>query len=106
MVRHYTAFIGMDQVVRAAVRAGSKDAEDIRGALEGHEIADSPVNDVESGKLYWRACDHQLVKPVYTIAGRAEADMEDDPYKKWFDVEKTVVGDDVVRSCEETGCSF
>lgn len=106
MVRHYTAFIGMDQVVRAAVRAGSKDAEAIRGELEGHEISGSPVNDVESGPLYWRACDHTLVKPVYTISGRSTGDMVDGPYKQWFNVNRTVPGEDVVRSCDEAGCSF
>lgn len=106
MVRHYTAFIAMDQVVRAAVRAGSKDAEAIRGEMEGHEIESDPVKAVESGTQYWRKCDHTLVKPVYTISGRAEGDMTDSPYKSWFNVDSTVPGDDVVRACSETGCSF
>ncbi|MDZ7702286.1 MAG: ABC transporter substrate-binding protein [Halobacteriales archaeon] len=106
MVRHYTAFIAMDQVVRAAVRAGSKDAEDIRLELEGHEIESEAVKAVESGTQYWRACDHSLVKPVYTISGRSEGDMTDSPYKSWFNVESSLAGDDVIRACEETGCSF
>ena len=105
-VRHVTAYTGLDQVVRASIRAGSKEAEDVRDALEGHEITGSRVNDIESGTLYWRECDHQLIKPTYIVSGRAEADMVDSPYKQWFNVDQTVAVDDVVRTCEETGCSF
>jgi ABC-type branched-subunit amino acid transport system substrate-binding protein len=105
-VRHVTAYTGMDQVVRAAIRAGSKEAEDVRDALEGHEITGSRINDIESGTLYWRECDHQLIKPTYIVSGRAQADMVDSPYKQWFQVDQTIAGDDVARSCEETGCSF
>jgi len=105
-VRHVTAYEGMDQLVRAAIRAGSKEAEDVRGALEGHEITDSRINDIESGTMYWRECDHQLVKPTYIVSGRAEADMVDSPYRQWFNVDQSIPGEDVIRSCEETGCSF
>ena len=105
-VRHVTAYTGLDQVVRASIRAGSKEAEDVRDALEGHEITGSRVNDIESGTLYWRECDHQLIKPTYIVSGRAEADMVDSPYKQWFQIDDTVAGDDVARSCAETGCSF
>ena len=105
-VRHVTAYTGMDQLLRASIRAGSKSAEDVRDALEGHEITDSRVNDIESGNLYWRECDHQLIKPTYIVSGMAQGDMVDSPYKQWFQVDKTVAGDDVARTCEETGCSF
>jgi len=105
-VRHVTGYTGMDQLLRASLRAGSKDAEDVRDALEGHEITDSKINDIESGKLYWRECDHQLIKPTYIVSGLAEADMQDSPYKTWFGIDQTVQGDDVARTCDETGCSF
>jgi len=105
-VRHVTAYTGLDQVVRASIRAGSKEAEDVRDALEGHEITGSRINDIESGTLYWRECDHQLIKPTYIVSGRAEGDMVDSPYKQWFQIDDTVAGDDVARTCEETGCSF
>lgn len=102
--RQYMSYTSMDQHVRAAERAGSADAEAIRGALEGHEVT-GPVADIQPGTLYWRACDHQLVQPTHVVSGRAVADMTEDPYRQWFTVDATVPGDDVVRSCEETGCS-
>jgi len=105
-VRHVTAYTGLDQVVRASIRAGSKEAEDVRDALEGHEITGSRINDIESGTLYWRECDHQLIKPTYIVSGRPESDMVDSPYKQWFQIDDTIAGDDVARSCAETGCSF
>jgi len=105
-VRHVTAYEGMDSLLRASIRAGSKDAADVRGALEGYEITNSRINDLEDGKVYWRACDHQLVKPTYIISGKAQADMQDTPYKSWFTIDQTLAGDDVARSCADTGCSF
>ena len=105
-VRHVTAYTGMDQLVRAAIRAGSKGAEDVRDSLEGHEITDSRINDIERGTLYWRECDHQLIKPTYIVSGMAQSDMTDAPYRQWFQVDQAVAGDDVARTCEETGCSF
>lgn len=104
-VRHYMGYVSLDQHVRAAVRAGSKDAEAIRKELEGHEIS-SAAADLQPGKCYWRGCDHQLVQPVHTATGRTVDEMQDDPYKLWFDVKSTTPGDKIARTCEETGCSF
>lgn len=104
-VRHYMGYMSMDQHVRAAIRAGSADAEAIRGELEGHEVS-SPASDLQPGTTYWRACDHQLVQPVHTVVGRSAENMQDDPYKVWFDVTSTTAGDDVVRTCKATECTF
>jgi len=105
-VRHANAYIAMDQQVRAAVRAGSTDAEAIRGELEGHTVESQKAHDIMPGELEWRACDHQLVHPTWAVSGRAVADQQNDPYKAWFSVEATANGADVMRSCEETGCSL
>jgi branched-chain amino acid transport system substrate-binding protein len=104
-VRHYMGYTSLDQHVRAAIRAGAKDAESIRKELEGHEVSSS-VADLQPGKCYWRACDHQLVQPVHTVTGRSVKKMQDDPYKLWFDIKSTTPGDKLARDCEATGCSL
>jgi ABC-type branched-subunit amino acid transport system substrate-binding protein len=104
-VRHYMGYTAMDQLVRAAVRAESTAAEDIRAEMEGHEV-DSPVNDIKGGDLYWRECDHQLVQDVYLVEGADTGSMTDEPYRQWFDLLESQAGDDVVDSCEASNCSF
>ncbi|MGQ4555381.1 ABC transporter substrate-binding protein [Halobellus sp. GM3] len=105
-VRHANAYIAMDQQVRAALRAESTAAEAIRGELEGHTVESQRSLDIMPGDLEWRACDHQLVHPTWAITGRSMEDMQDEPYKAWFDIAGTSAGEDVMRSCEETGCSL
>jgi ABC-type branched-subunit amino acid transport system substrate-binding protein len=105
-VRHFLGYLSLDQMVRAAVRAGSSDADAMRDALEGHEVT-SPAKEIKGGgEMYWRACDHQLVQPAYSVAARPVEEMADSPYKQWFDVENEFAGDDVVRSCDATGCQL
>jgi ABC-type branched-subunit amino acid transport system substrate-binding protein len=105
-VRHLLGYMSMDQGVRGAIRAGSSDADAMRDALEGHEV-DSPIVEMKGGgDMYWRAGDHQLVQPTYTVSSRPTGEMSNDPYKEWFQVEQTFGGDDVARSVEETGCSL
>lgn len=104
-VRHYLGYAGMDQMVRAAVRADSTKAADIRAELEGHTV-ESPITDIKGGDMYWRAEDHQLVQPTYSIKPRATSEMSDDPYKEWFKTAQTFTGKDVARPVSETGCKF
>lgn len=103
--RHYMSYTSMDQHVRAAERAGSRDAEEIRKQLEGHEVS-STVNDIQPGKLHWRECDHQLVQPVHVVSGRKVGQMKANPYKQWFNVDETVPGSKIARSCKATGCNL
>lgn len=105
-VRHVNAYIAMDQHVRAAIRAGSTDAEAIRNELEGHTIESQKILDIMPGNLKWRTCDHQLNHPTYAVSGRKVSEMQDDPYKVWFNVEDSTPGDKVMRSCNETQCQF
>jgi len=106
-VRHATSYLGLDQLVRAALRAGSKEADDVREALEGHDITDSRVNTIfNSDQFHWRACDHQLLKPMYVVSGMSQSEMQDSPYKQWLQVDKTVPGADVAMPCSEDGCDF
>ncbi|PSP29264.1 hypothetical protein BRC65_00490 [Halobacteriales archaeon QH_2_65_14] len=105
-VRHLLGYMSMDQGVRAAIRADSIEAEAMRDALEGHEV-DSPIVEMKGGgDMYWRAEDHQLIQPTYSVTSRPVEEMADDPHKNWFSVEQEFAGDDVARSIEEAGCSF
>ncbi|WP_382269289.1 ABC transporter substrate-binding protein [Halovenus rubra] len=105
-IRHLLGYISVDQGVRAAVRAESTAAPDMRDALEGHEVS-SPIVDMKGGgDMYWREGDHQLVQPTYTVTSRSTDAMADDPHKDWFSVENKFAGDDVTRPVEETGCSL
>jgi len=105
-VRHANAYIAMDQQVRAAIRAESVAAEDIRTELEGHTVESENALDVMPGTTQWRACDHQLMHPTYAVSGRAVEDQQNDPSNAWFNIEGTSPAEDVVRSCEDTGCSL
>jgi ABC-type branched-subunit amino acid transport system substrate-binding protein len=105
-VRHYLGYVSMDQGIRAALRAGSTGAPEMREALEGHQV-ESPIVDMKGGgEMYWRAGDHQLIQPTYTVSSRATSEMTDDPYRTWFSVDETFAGETVARSVEETGCSL
>jgi hypothetical protein len=101
--RHYLGYTSMDQLVRAAARAGSTDAEAVRGELEGHDYSDRGLL---QGTQYWRACDHQNIKPTYAVRALPAEEMVDDPHRIWFEPFAESAGDDVARSCEETGCSL
>ncbi|MFB6082604.1 MAG: ABC transporter substrate-binding protein [Halanaeroarchaeum sp.] len=100
--RHYMGYMAMDQLVRAAHRAGSTDAADIQDELKGHTVEQS----FKPGKSYWRKEDHQLVQPVSTVKPLAESKMQDDPYKSWYQHVGTKEGDKVVRPVTETGCKL
>jgi ABC-type branched-subunit amino acid transport system substrate-binding protein len=106
-VRHFLGYLSMDQAVRAAVRADSTNADDMRGALEGHEVT-SMAADIKGGdsEMYWREGDHQLIQPTYTVEAMDVETMSEDPYKRWFQIVNTFDGDDVARPVSETGCSM
>jgi ABC-type branched-subunit amino acid transport system substrate-binding protein len=105
-VRHLLGYMSMDQGVRAAIRADSIEAEAMRGALEGHQVESQIVEMKGGGEMYWRAEDHQLIQPTYSVTSRPTDEMSDDPYKNWFSVQQEFAGDDVARSLEDAGCSF
>ncbi len=105
-VRHLLGYMSMDQGIRAALRTGSTAAPDMRDTLEGHQVESSIVDMKGGGDMYWRAEDHQLVQPTYTVTSRPTGEMSGDPYKEWFTVENKFAGDDVARPVDETGCSL
>lgn len=100
--RHYMGYTSMDQLVRAADRAGSVRGSEISAELEGHEVQ----NPIKDGHVHWRADDHQLIQPVDTVQALPVDEMQDDPYKSWFEHTSTTSGEDVARSVENTGCDL
>jgi hypothetical protein len=56
--------------------------------------------------MYFRADDHQLIQPVSTVKAMEKSNMQDDPYKSWFEHTSSVSGDEVARKPSETGCSL
>jgi branched-chain amino acid transport system substrate-binding protein len=98
--RHYMGYTSMDQLVRAADRAGSVAGADISAELEGHEVQ----NPLKQGHVHWRADDHQLIQPVDTVKALPVDEMQDDPYKSWFEHTSTSEGESVARS--DSGCEL
>lgn len=102
--RHYLGYTSMDQLVRAAIRAESVEASAIREQLEGHDYTDVGLL---GGTQKWRACDHQNVKPTYALRAKSADEMVDeDGQRIWFEHIDTRPGEEVMRTCEETGCEF
>ncbi|WP_227378124.1 ABC transporter substrate-binding protein [Haladaptatus halobius] len=101
--RHYLGYTSLDQMVRAANRAGKTDAEAVRKELEDHKYTKQGLLD---GNQYWRICDHQNIKPTYAVKALPKEKMKDKPYRVWFEPFSKSKGDDVARSCEQTGCGF
>lgn len=96
--RTYLGYVTLDQGVRAAMRAGSLDPAEMQQALEGHKFEGWKANESR-----WRSCDNQLLQDTYVTRVRDEPQTE--PYTNYFEVVETFPAEDVVRSCEETGCS-
>lgn len=104
-VRHLLGYMSMDQSVRAAVRAESTKAEEMRNELVDHEVS-SRIKDIKGGeKMYWRK-DHQLIQPTFSVKALPPSEMQSDPYKRWFKTVKSFAGDDVARPPSDTGCSL
>lgn len=100
--RHYLGYASLDQLVRAVVRADSTAAEDIRQELDGHDYSDVGLLE---GTQKWRECDHQNVKPTYAVQAKSADDMVDEDGERiWFETIAERAGEEVMRSCDETGC--
>lgn len=100
--RHYMGYTSMDQLVRAAERAGSSDASAIRNELAGHTLEHS----IKPGESYWREGDNQLIQPVSTVRPLSMSEMQDNPYNQWFQHVSTTPGEEVARDVSATGCSM
>ncbi|WP_254272306.1 ABC transporter substrate-binding protein [Haloarcula marina] len=86
------------ELVRTAAKgiqeAGTADHETVRDTLEGLQMT------TVLGETSYRECDHQSVNPVWTgeIVEAGEGTE--------VELLNKVAGEDTVRPCEETGCTF
>lgn len=101
--RHYLGYTSMDQLIRAAHRAGTTDAEELRKTMEGHDYSKQGIL---GGTEKWRGCDHQNIKPSYAVRALPKEEMKDKPYKVWYEPYGSSEGSKVARKCDATGCSF
>lgn len=96
----WTAHIAYDQTLTwadAVERAGTFYPPAVIKALEsGHKI------DLCLGPVYYRACDHQQVRPVPVLKGNKPSEMRNkDDY---FQVVGMTPGEDAVPPCDMFGC--
>jgi ABC-type branched-subunit amino acid transport system substrate-binding protein len=98
----WTAQVAYDQLAMwadACYRAKSLSAPDVIKALEeGHPL------ELSLGKVYYRAGDHQQVRPVPVLLGKKPADMQgkDD----FFSVVEVVPGESVMQPLDQTNCKL
>ena len=54
------------------------------------------------GEVWWRAADHQLVRPVFVVKGKKQADMKgpDD----YYDIVEVVPGEGIMQAPDAFGC--
>ncbi|HUN40660.1 MAG TPA: substrate-binding protein [Acetobacteraceae bacterium] len=67
--------------------------------LEGSE---SNPYETSLGKVYYRAGDHQMVRPVPVVVGKAPSAMKNP--EDFYDVVGVVPGEQVMQPLDETGC--
>ncbi|MDT7951787.1 MAG: substrate-binding protein [Acetobacteraceae bacterium] len=95
----HIAYLQTALYARAVEKAGTfRPVEVIKEYEKGEKI------DTTIGEVYWRASDHQLVRPVYVIKGKAKKDMKSkDDY---YDIVATVPGEQVMPPEGELGCKL
>jgi len=87
-----SGYMTAQYIAKAYEKAGAIDKEKMVTALEGMAL-DSPV-----GKLEIRACDHQLVLPMYF--GKTKKDPKYPDFLVAGDIE-TITGKDYMPTCDE-----
>ena len=95
----HIAYLQMALYARAVEKAGTFRPVEVIKQYEKGEKVDTTI-----GEVSWRASDHQLVRPVYVIKGKAKKDMKSkDDY---YDIVATVPGDQVMPPEGELGCKL
>ena len=56
------------------------------------------------GEVWWRAQDHQLVRPVIVVRGKKPADMKNP--EDYYDVVEVVPGEGVMQPPDAFGCKL
>ena len=95
----HIAYLQTALFARAAEKTGTfRPVEVIKEYEKGDPI------DTTIGKVHWRAQDHQLVRPVYIIRGKAKKDMKNKD--DFYDIVATVPGEDVMPPEGALGCKL
>jgi len=95
----HIAYLQLALYARAVEQAGTfRPVEVIKQYEKGEEV------ETTIGKVHWRASDHQLVRPVYILRGKAKKDMKSkDDY---YDIVATVPGEEVMPPEGKLGCKL
>ena len=83
----------------AVENAGSFYPPDVIKSYEAKRTLNSLV-----GEVYWRAEDHQLVRPVVIVKGKSVKDMRND--EDYWEVIKVVPGEGLMQSPDAFGCKL
>ena len=95
----HIAYLQTALYARNVEKAGTFRPIEVIKTYETGEKVDTTI-----GEVYWRASDHQLVRPVYIIKGKAAKDMKskDD----FYDIVATVPGEQVMPPEGLLGCKL
>ena len=95
----HIAYLQMSLYARNVEKVGTFRPVEVIKEYEKGEPVETTI-----GKVHWRASDHQLVRPVYIIKGKAKKDMKgkDD----FYDIVATVPGEQVMPPEGELGCKL
>jgi ABC-type branched-subunit amino acid transport system substrate-binding protein len=73
--------------------------EVIKAYENGEHIKNSTL-----GEVWWRAADHQLVRPVMVVKGKKQADMKND--QDYYDIVEVVPGEGIMQDPSAFGCKL
>jgi branched-chain amino acid transport system substrate-binding protein len=91
------AYIQMIVWADAVERAGTFYPGEVIHALESGDKVDTIY-----GKVWYRAGDHQMVRPVPIMVGKTKSEMKEP--EDYYDIIELVPGEQVVPPLAETGC--
>jgi branched-chain amino acid transport system substrate-binding protein len=77
---------------------GSAEIPDVASFLEDRSFEWTRPN------MKWRACDHRAIQPYYLVKGVSPEDRDQEA--AYWDVVGEVGDEQIMRSCEETNCTF
>ena len=95
----HIAYLQLALYARAVEKAKTFRPVEVIKVYEEGEVMDTTI-----GQVQWRASDHQLVRPVYIIRGKAKKDMKNKD--DFFDIVATVPGKEVMPPEGELGCKM
>jgi len=84
------------EMLRAAQKEGSADADDVASQLEGRTA--DPF--YKGGRGSFRSCDHRLVSDVFLMEGKAQSDRENE--NDLLDIVQRFDGEGLARDCSQT----